>query len=54
MARPPEYDSLLKIGSFKEAASDKNSIAQFLRTADDMAVLEHHEVRPGCTTFAIA
>lgn len=37
MARPPEYEGLLKIGSFKEAASDKNSVAQFLRTADDMA-----------------
>lgn len=36
MPRPPEYDGLLKIGSFKEAVSSKDSIAQFLRTADDM------------------
>ena len=36
MPRPPEYDGLLKIGSFKEAVSNKDSIAQFLRTADDM------------------
>ncbi len=32
MPRPPEYDGLLKIGSFKEAVSNKDSIAQFLRT----------------------
>lgn len=36
MPRPPECDNLLKIGSFKEAASSKDSITQFLRTADDM------------------
>lgn len=36
MPRPLEYDNLLKIGSFKEAVSNKASIAQFLRTADDM------------------
>lgn len=38
MPRPPEYENLLKIGSFKEAVSNKESIAQFLRTADDMVV----------------
>lgn len=73
MPRQPEYDRLLRIGTFKEAASSPDSIVQFLRTADDMlaataqpipdsarfilayegmfsvvmAVLEHHEVRPG-------
>lgn len=36
MPRPPEYDALLKIGSFKQAVSSNDSIAQFLRTADDM------------------
>ena len=36
MPRPPEYDALLKIGSFKEAVSSKDSIKQFLQTADEM------------------
>lgn len=36
MPRPAEYDGLLKIGSFKPAASSPTSIAQFLRTAQDM------------------
>lgn len=38
MPRPVEYDALLKIGSFKAAASSPTSIAQFLRTAEDMQV----------------
>lgn len=37
MPRPPEYDSLLRIGSFKRAVANPASIAQFMRTADDMA-----------------
>ncbi len=37
MPRPPEYDALLKIGSFKEAVPSEGSLAQFLRTADEMA-----------------
>ena len=36
MPRPATYDALLKIGSFKEAASDPASISQFLRIAEDM------------------
>lgn len=36
MPRPIEYEGLLKIGSLKEAASSRDSIAQFLRTAGDM------------------
>ncbi len=36
MPRPAEYDALLKIGSFKPAASSAASIAQFMRTANDM------------------
>lgn len=35
MPRPPEYDGLLKIPSFKEALSNRDSIAQFLRTAGE-------------------
>ncbi len=37
MLRPPEYEALLKIGSFKQAVSSKDSLAQFLHTADEMA-----------------
>lgn len=36
MPRPDEYQALLKIGSFKPAASSPASIAQFLSTADEM------------------
>lgn len=36
MARPAEYDNLLRAGSFKEAVASKESIAQFLHNADDM------------------
>ncbi|WP_457389707.1 hypothetical protein [Roseateles sp. P5_E1] len=36
MPRPVEYDALLKIGSFKTAASSPSAIAQFLHTAQDM------------------
>jgi hypothetical protein len=36
VARPVEYDNLLKVGSFKVAASSREAITQFLRTADDM------------------
>lgn len=36
MARPAEYDNLLKIGSCKAALSNKESIEPFLRTADEM------------------
>lgn len=37
MPRSAEYDNLLKVGSFKDAVSTKDSIAQFLQTADEMA-----------------
>ncbi|RTL40972.1 MAG: hypothetical protein EKK53_14740 [Burkholderiales bacterium] len=36
MPRPAEYDALLRIGSFKPAAASPASIAQFMRTAQDM------------------
>lgn len=36
MTRPVEYDNLLKIGTFKEAASSKDSIEQFMRTAQEL------------------
>ena len=36
MTRPVEYENLLKVGSFKEAAASQDSIAQFMRTAQDM------------------
>lgn len=36
MARPVEYEGLLKIGSLKTAVRNAASIAQFLGTADDM------------------
>jgi hypothetical protein len=51
--RPPEYDALLKIGSFKEAASSKDSIARFLRTAGDMATAAKVR-RPGSARFLLA
>ena len=73
MARPVEYDNLVRTGSLKAADSTRESIAQFLETAEQMlaaacldlpdsprfalsyegmfhvvmAVLEHHETRPG-------
>jgi hypothetical protein len=36
MARPPEYDNLVKTGSLKEAVSNKGSIEQFVVTAEQM------------------
>lgn len=36
MARPAEYENLLKTGSFKEAVASRDSIAQFMRTAEEM------------------
>lgn len=36
MARPIEYENLLKAGSFKDAVASAESIGQFLRNADDM------------------
>ena len=36
MTRPVEYDSLLKIGSFKEAVTSPASIAQFKQSAREM------------------
>ncbi len=38
MARPAEYENLLKTGSFKEAVASRDSIAQFMRTAEEMQV----------------
>ena len=53
MPRPPEYDGLLKIGSFKEAASNSDSIAQFLRMADDMAAAASAPI-PDSARFILA
>lgn len=41
MPRPPEYDALIKIGSFKSAVSSEASIHQFLQAAEDMAAATH-------------
>lgn len=38
MARPAEYDNLIQKGTFKPAAIDQNSIAQFMRSAEEMLV----------------
>jgi hypothetical protein len=37
MARPAEYENLLRIGAFKDAASSPDSIAQFLNTAQEFS-----------------
>lgn len=37
MARPAEYENLLKLGVFKEAAASKESIDQFMHSAQEMA-----------------
>jgi hypothetical protein len=36
VARPTEYDNLVGTGAFKEAVASKNSIEQFVRTAQEM------------------
>lgn len=36
MVRPVEYENLLRTGAFKEAVASRVSIAQFLRTAEEM------------------
>jgi hypothetical protein len=36
VARPIEYENLLRTGAFKEAAASKTSIAQFMLTAQEM------------------
>lgn len=36
MARPIEYENLLKVGSFKEAASSQESIKQFMQNAQEL------------------
>jgi hypothetical protein len=38
VARPTEYDNLLKIGQLKEAESSQDSINQFVQIAQDMLV----------------
>ncbi|MEO6276968.1 hypothetical protein [Roseateles sp.] len=53
MPRPVEYDGLLKIGSFKPAASSPASLAQFLRTADDMLAATQ-SVMPESARFLLA
>lgn len=53
MLRPPEYDALLKIGSFKEAVSSKDSLAQFLQTADEMAAAAQSPM-PNSARFLLA
>lgn len=53
MSRPAEYDNLLKTGAFKEAVSSKDSIAQFIRTADEMQVAARTPM-PESARFALA
>jgi hypothetical protein len=53
MPRPPEYDALLKIGSFKEAVSSKDSLAQFLNTADEMVAAAKSPI-PNSARFLLA
>ena len=53
MPRPPEYDALLKIGSFKEAVSSKDSIKQFLQTADEMTAVAQLSM-PNSAKFLLA
>jgi hypothetical protein len=36
MTRPPEYDNLLRVGHLKKAVSSRESIGQFVRTAEEM------------------
>ena len=36
MTRPPEYDNLLRVGHLKRAVSSRESIDQFVRTAEEM------------------
>lgn len=38
MTRPVEYDNLIEKGAFKPATIDQNSIAQFMRSAEEMLV----------------
>jgi hypothetical protein len=51
--RPPEYEGLLRIGSFKEAATNADSIAQFLRTAEEMSTAAAHPI-PDSARFVLA
>jgi len=51
--RPATYDALLRIGSFKEAVSNPDSIAQFLRTAGDM-VAAISAAQPESARFLLA
>lgn len=53
MPRPATYDALLRIGSFKEAVSNPDSIAQFLRTAGDM-VAAISAAQPESARFLLA
>jgi hypothetical protein len=36
VVRPTEYENLLRTGAFKDAVASKDSIAQFIRTAEEM------------------
>lgn len=54
MPRPAEYDALLKIGSFKPAASTPASIAQFMRTAQDMLTATAAAAIPDSARFLLA
>lgn len=42
MPRPPEYDALIKIGSFKSAITNTGSIRQFLQSAEEMVAATEH------------
>jgi hypothetical protein len=53
VARRPEYESLLRIGAFKDAVSSTDSIARFLGTAEDMLVGAKASI-PDSARFALA
>ena len=54
MPHPPEYEGLLKIGSFKAAVSSAASMAQFLRTADEMLLAAKSAPMPESARFFLA
>jgi len=53
VARPTEYDNLLKIGQLKEAESTQDSINQFVQIAQDMLADAHTNTRTS-TKFYLA
>lgn len=53
MPRPDAYEALLKIGSFKPAASSPASIAQFMSNADEMLAATNGTM-PNSARFLLA